>query len=84
MEGILVVRWAAAALEFAYVREKGKKEEESEAVAAAGAEQRLLREAQHHDTLSRAERARHACLPHLQSRQCPSPPPSSKEPIALG
>ena len=68
-----IVRCAAAALEFAYVREKGKRRG-TEAEAAAGAQQRLLREAQHHDRLSRAERARHASLVPLS----PSPPGSRR------
>jgi hypothetical protein len=51
-----------------YVR-YGKKGGEKE--RGAEAEQRLLREARHHNRLSRAERARHASLTHLQ------PPASS-------
>lgn len=50
-------RGAAAALEFAYVREK------------EGAEQPLLREAQHHKLAQRAPR-----LPHSLARSSQSPP----------
>jgi hypothetical protein len=59
---------AAGALEFTYVREKGKKKSSPCCVlllqqSRGGRRkrgQRLLREAQHHNKLSRWERARHA------------------------
>jgi hypothetical protein len=44
---------------------RGKEDGRDAAAAAAGRGQRLLREAQHHNKLSRAERARHASPPSI-------------------